>query len=117
MGLSSQFAVQKFRVEHGSDGSFASLRRAPRLHGMSAVPPTAAESVRRSAPLLRATSRRERMQQLRRYSITLSARASNMGGMAMPSALAVFRLMTNSNLTGACIGRSLGFAPRRMRST
>src|SRR6516164_8593393 len=34
--------------------SFASLRRAARLRGMSAVPPTAVESVRRSAPLLRA---------------------------------------------------------------
>ena len=32
------------------------------------------------------------------HSITSSARASSVGGTSMPSALAVFRLMINSNL-------------------
>ena len=51
------------------------------------------------------------------HSITSSARASNDGGTSMPSALAVLRLITNSNLVGAWTGSSAGFAPLRMRST
>ena len=51
------------------------------------------------------------------HSITWSARASSIGGTSMPSAFAVFRLMTNSYLVGACTGRSAGFSPLRMRST
>src|SRR5262249_18719147 len=43
------------------------------------------------------------------HSITSSARASRECGTSRPSALAVLRLMTSSNLTGACTGRSLGF--------
>ena len=35
------------------------------------------------------------------YSITSSARASSVGGTSMPSVLAVFRLITSLNLTGA----------------
>jgi hypothetical protein len=45
------------------------------------------------------------------YSITSSARASSVWGTSRPSALAVFKLMTNSNLFGACTGRSPGRAP------
>src|SRR5262245_7233904 len=52
-----------------------------------------------------------------RYSMTSSARASNDGGTSMPSALAVFKLITNSYLVGFCTGRSAGFSPLRMRST
>ena len=52
-----------------------------------------------------------------RYSITSSARASNVGGTDKPSALAVVRLMTRSNLVGCATGRSEGFAPRRILST
>ena len=37
-------------------------------------------------------------------------------GTSRPSALAVLRLITSSNLTGAWTGSSLGFAPLRMRS-
>jgi hypothetical protein len=51
------------------------------------------------------------------YSITSSARASRVGGISRPSALAVFRLITSSYLVGACTGRSAGFSPLRMRST
>src|SRR5262249_46460582 len=39
------------------------------------------------------------------HSITSSARASSVGGTSMPSALAVWRLMTSSYLVGACTGR------------
>jgi hypothetical protein len=50
------------------------------------------------------------------HSITSSARASNVGGMDRPSALAVFKLIARSNLVGSWIGKSLGLAPLRMRS-
>ena len=50
------------------------------------------------------------------HSITSSARESTDGGTVRPSALAVFRLITVSNLVGACTGRSAGFSPFRMRS-
>jgi hypothetical protein len=50
------------------------------------------------------------------YSITSSARTSSVGGTVRPSALAVLRLTANSNLTGACTGRSLGLSPFRIRS-
>src|SRR5262245_54029955 len=52
----------------------------------------------------------------RTHSITSSARPSHLGGTVRPSALAVLRLITNSNLAGACTGRSPGTAPLRMRS-
>jgi hypothetical protein len=45
------------------------------------------------------------------YSITLSARATNVAGTVTPIALAVLRLITNSNLVGCSIGISAGFAP------
>ena len=51
------------------------------------------------------------------HSITSSARASNDGGTARPSALAVLRLIASSYLVGACTGRSAGFSPFRIRST
>jgi hypothetical protein len=51
------------------------------------------------------------------YSITSSANASSRSGIVRPSALAVLRLTANSNLTGACTGRSAGLTPLRMRST
>jgi hypothetical protein len=48
------------------------------------------------------------------YSITSSARASSVGGISRPNALAVWRLMTNANLVDCCTGRSAGFAPLRI---
>src|SRR5262249_22171788 len=50
------------------------------------------------------------------HSITSLAMACNVKGTVSPSAFAVFRLMTNSNLVGACTGRSPAFSPLRMRS-
>ena len=49
------------------------------------------------------------------YSITSSAVASSVGGTVRPKALAVFRLMTNSNLVGCTTGRSPGLSPLRIR--
>src|SRR6202040_2184630 len=51
------------------------------------------------------------------HSITSSARASSVAGTSRPSVLAVFKLITSSNLVGACTGRFAGFSPARMRAT
>src|SRR5262249_17501459 len=51
------------------------------------------------------------------HSITSSVRASSEVGGSRPGALAVLRLMTNSNLVANCTGNSPGFSPLRMRST
>ena len=47
------------------------------------------------------------------YSITSSASTSKLCGIVRPSALAVLRLMTNSNLVGCMTGRSAGLMPLR----
>src|SRR5262245_46898498 len=51
------------------------------------------------------------------HSITSSARASSVGGTSIPSALAVFILMTSSKMVGCSTGRSAGRAPFRILST
>ena len=51
------------------------------------------------------------------HSITSSARASSDGGNSRPSALAVFRLMRNSNLVGCSTASSPGLAPFSILST
>src|SRR5262249_49208908 len=54
----------------------------------------------------RAAEQRDKIAAL--HSITSSARASSVGGISRPSALAVLRLMTSSYLVGFCTGRSAG---------
>jgi hypothetical protein len=44
-------------------------------------------------------------------SITVSARASSVGGTSTPSGRVVWRSITNSNLVGRTTGRSAGFSP------
>ena len=51
------------------------------------------------------------------HSITMSARASSVGGTVRPSALAVIKLIARSNLIGCSTGRSPGRVPRRILST
>src|SRR5207245_2861432 len=51
------------------------------------------------------------------HSMIWSARPSTDCGIFRPSAFAVLRLMTSSNLVGCSTGRSPGFVPRRMLST
>ena len=51
------------------------------------------------------------------YSITSSAWASSVAGTVRPSALAVLRLMTSSNLVGCWTGKSDGLAPLRILCT
>src|SRR5262249_2639399 len=50
------------------------------------------------------------------HSITSSARNRNDSGIVRPSALAVVRLITRSNLVGCSTGMSAGLAPRRILS-
>ena len=71
---------------------------------------------RRERPRCRAAEKRDEFA-ARSHSITSSARASTVGGISSPSALAVLRLITSSYLVGACTGKSAGFSPLRMRST
>src|SRR6516162_2802313 len=52
---------------------------------------------------------------LRGHSITSSAATSSLSGTITPIALAVWRLMTSSNLDACRTGRSAGLAPLRMR--
>jgi hypothetical protein len=51
------------------------------------------------------------------YSITSSARAISAGGTVRPTALAVLRLITSSNLVGCSTGRSAGVVPLTIWST
>src|SRR5215831_7523428 len=48
------------------------------------------------------------------HSITSSASESRLSEILIPSALAVLRLITVSNLVGCSTGRSAGFAPLRI---
>src|SRR5262249_5368430 len=63
----------------------------------------------------RAAEHREELAPL--HSITSSARSRNDSGIVIPSALAVLRLMTSSNLVGCSTGMSPGFVPRKILST
>src|SRR5215472_17487056 len=71
---------------------------------------------RRDRPRRRAADQRDELAPPD-HSITSSARAMSVGGTSRPSALAVVRLMTRSNLVGCSIGRSAGLVPRRILST
>ena len=53
--------------------------------------------------------------QQKSYSITSSASNCIELGTARPSAFAVLKLMTNSNLVDCCTGRSAGFSPLTIR--
>src|SRR5262245_63492735 len=68
--------------------------------------------VRRERPCCRAAEQRD--ERAAPHSITSSAMASRPGGMVRPSALAVLRLITNSNLVDCTTGKSAGFAPLRI---
>src|SRR5262249_43305846 len=70
---------------------------------------------RRERPRRRAADERDEFAPP--HSITSSAMASTPGGMVTPSASAVCRLMTSSNLVACRIGRSAGFSPLRIRAT
>src|SRR5207247_10902662 len=64
-------------------------------------------------PRRRAAEQRDERAPL--HSITSSAMASSPGGKLRPNALAVLRLITNSNLLDCMTGKSAGFSPLRIR--
>ena len=91
---------------HGELDPWPGIREQPRSN--------ASVQVRRSPnsrhhPARLRTSRRAITGNDQPYSITSSAVASSDDGTSRPSALAVLRLITNSNLLGNCTGRSAGF--------
>ena len=51
------------------------------------------------------------------HSITSSARASSVGGISRPNALAVLRLITSSNFVGCITGKSAGLVPFKILPT
>ena len=86
------------------------FRRAP----LAARRPTSRCSVARAIKL----HRLERLQTAKSgHLITRSARSRIDCGIVIPSALAVFRLITSSNVVGCCTGRSAGLVPFAIRST
>src|SRR5262249_2811229 len=68
---------------------------------------------RRKRPRRRAAEKRDELASLH-HSITSSAVICMISGTVRPSALAVLRLITSSNLVGCTTGRAAGFAPLRM---
>jgi hypothetical protein len=98
-------------------GSFASPRMRHNASRHVRFAPFATTIMRRRTMSRWANSGCERSQQIASYSITSSTRRRNDSGIGTPSAFAVMRLMTRSNLVGCSTGISSGFAPRRILST
>src|SRR6266478_9418754 len=115
-------ALQYFDPAYDRFGSISTDRYAARGRGMSASPPIATKSVRRNERSRCARKRHMHRSKRHHYSITSSAMASTLGGTSRPSAFAVLRLMTSSNLVGkrshqhgrngAHYARARGLTPR-----
>src|SRR6476659_10818083 len=105
-------ALRDFNAAYVGYGSFTSFKRCARYVRSS---PKSGDKADIAGLRIRAISGRDQMQQSQCYSITSSARASSVGGTVSPSILAVWALMTSSNLVDCTTGRSDGFAPLRMR--
>jgi len=91
------------------------IRRKGDEHADAALPRGLLRRCRERPRCGRAAEQRDELAAF--HSITSSARASSAGGTSRPSALAVLRLMTSSNLVGCITGRSAGLSPLRMRPT
>src|SRR5262249_23126577 len=85
----------------------------PRIRWAAACPAAARPPQAAPGPRGRAAEQRDELATAA-HSITSSASASKRSGMVRPSVLAVFRLITNSNLVDCSTGRSAGFAPLRI---
>jgi hypothetical protein len=118
-GRSFKFAriADGWEVVDAFPGAWGIQDASPRLRGMAGHSP----GVRSSLPRPRCSRSgrvvRAKFGSRRPYSITSSAMASSVGGMSRPSARAVIRLITRSNLVGCSTGRSAGLAPRSTLST
>src|SRR5262249_19159786 len=92
-------------------------RRLARYCGEEANAPDLAGLLRARRERPRGRGTEERDELAAPHSINSSARSRTASGILSPSALAVVRLMTKSNLVGCSTGMSAGFAPRRILST
>jgi hypothetical protein len=88
-----------------------------RRSGMSAMPPIPTELMRHNKTSRGAMTGLMHCSKEHRHSIVSSARSRSEVGIVMPSALAVLRLITNSNLVGCITGRSAGLSPLRILPT
>src|SRR5262249_26716368 len=101
---------------HERGGPFASGRtRALAQEADGRQPPRLLRARRERPSCCRAAEQGDELAPF--HSITSSARASSVFGTIRSSALAVFKLISNSYLVGTCTGRSAGFSPLRIRST
>jgi hypothetical protein len=95
-------------------------RRIGAVRNISALPLRADVGADIVEPPVSVITGREQLQQTNvrqcGYSITSSASESRLSEILMPSAFAVLRLITVSNLVGCRTGRSAGFAPLRIRA-
>jgi hypothetical protein len=110
-GLRARVAAQSADVRFGSQPDMTRSNHDVRYSPESGHSPT------RSGCLLWARNGQSASQQNGSYSITSSAAISRLGGTVSPSALAVLRLTTNSNLEACITGRSAGLSPLRILPT
>src|SRR5262249_25754113 len=109
-------------IEHCEVGPTDRIAFGIRRHHADAPHAVALLRPRRDRPRRRRVATKEReegaaVHRRAHHAITMSARRWKEGGNSMPSALAVLRLIANSNFVGCSTGRSAGFSPLRMRPT
>jgi len=112
-----RFWASRIEWSMAAMGHSRPVQPVPLLILMSALTPESDLIVARSRNVAMGQIRTHAPQQGTSYSITWSARTSSVGGTARPSAFAVFRLTSNSNLVACSIGKSAGLVPWRILST
>ena len=111
MRPNDQFALHQFRTADVRIGSQPEVA----FHGLMSAPASCGHSAANAYRRLVPRADVSKCSKLRNYSITSSASNCIETGTSMPRALAVFMLMTSSNLVGNMIGRSVGFSPLSTR--
>jgi hypothetical protein len=109
MGVQDSWCAAKLfnaHVEMGQERPF------PPVCAMSALPPIPT-GIATYGALAKCQATKVRRGNIAPYSITSSAIDIKLSEIFRPSALAVFRLIAVSNLTGSDTGISAGFAPLR----
>jgi hypothetical protein len=101
----------RFQTQTAGDASGASIRG-----GLRQSAPWVKSTVLTAGWSLPVTNRLMHRSNASFHSITSSARASSVGGIVRSSALAAFKLITNSTFVARKIGKSAGFSPFRIRA-
>ena len=96
-----RLATRKWKVPSDISESKSMMRLPSLSKSKSEVFGQSGHCSARLLAALRAISRHMQRSKKHPYSITASARASNVGGTSRPIALAVFRLITSSYFVGA----------------